>query len=114
MKALVNNTPLQVEGEPAEIAQLVDLLSSGAVMVEHTHHFRLGDADDRGVQKGACWCGAARDFAPWGTPDAPGGNIARAKGLAGAAAAAAARKCRACGGVGHTARTCTAKGDGAS
>ena len=65
MKALITGTPMQIEGEPAEIAQLVELLSSGAVMVEHVHHWRLELPDDEGLQQGRCWCSATKTFAPW-------------------------------------------------
>lgn len=65
MKALITGTPVQIEGEPAEIAQLVELLSSGAVMVEHVHHWRLDQPGDDGLQHGRCWCGQERDFAPF-------------------------------------------------
>lgn len=66
MKALITGTPVQIEGEPAEIAQLVELMSSGAVMVEHVHHWRLELPDEDGVQEGRCWCGQVKAFAPWG------------------------------------------------
>ena len=66
MKAVITGTPVQIEGEPAEIAQLVELLSSGAVMVEHVHTWKLGTPDDNGVCHGKCWCGTERNFAPWG------------------------------------------------
>lgn len=117
--------PVQLEGEPAEIAQLVELLTTNAVRVEHVHRWRIGDADDQGVQRGECWCGASKDFAPWN-----GMNEARAStsslGLGGAthdaekAKASAERRggkrgrelqithrtCKHCGQAGHDRRTC--------
>src|SRR3989304_5182374 len=65
MKAVITGTPVQIEGEPAEIAQLVELLSSGAVMVEHVHTWKLGTPDENGVCHGKCWCGTERNFAPF-------------------------------------------------
>jgi hypothetical protein len=83
MKAVITGTPVQIEGEPAEIAQLVELLSAGAVMVEHVHTWKLGLPDDNGVCHGRCWCGTERDFAPWGeTATKPGQSTAHL-GMAG-------------------------------
>lgn len=84
MKAVITGTPVQIEGEPAEIAQLVELLSSGAVMVEHVHAWKLSTPDDNGVCHGRCWCGLERDFAPWGETAAKRGESTSHLGLAGA------------------------------
>lgn len=111
MRALITGTPVQIEGDPAEIAQLVELMSTGAVMVEHVHHWRLDLPDDEGLQMGRCWCGTEKTFAPFDRPHA----IAVKAGQAGAAgrAAAIAKKtrggahpCGECGEVGHNRRTC--------
>lgn len=64
MKAIITGTPLQIEGEPAEIAQLVELLSTGAVMVEHVHRWRIAELDGSATVKGSCWCGQEREFEP--------------------------------------------------
>lgn len=65
MRALVTGTPLEVEGEPAEIAQLVELLSTGAVMVEHVHRFKLPPPDESDIITGSCWCGMTKEFSPY-------------------------------------------------
>lgn len=108
MRALITGTPLQVEGEPAEIAQLVELMSTGAVMVEHVHHFRLGLPDDQGIQEGVCWCGTKKSFAPWGDPSAARQTpVISVKGAEKRAEfEKKARTCKHCGIVGHDRRKC--------
>lgn len=64
MRAIIVGAPLQIEGEPAEIAQLVELLTTKAVLVEHVHRWRIGDLDGSATVKGACWCGQVREFNP--------------------------------------------------
>lgn len=105
MRALITGTPVQIEGEPPEIAQLVELMSSGAVMVEHVHRRRLGDADDQGVQQGICWCGTTKAFAPWGeTSEKRAFRIN--EGTTPAQQAVKARTCKRCGVAGHDVRKC--------
>jgi len=62
MRAIIAGTPIEVEGEPAEIAQLVELCTTKAVVVEHRHHWKIADLDGSELVAGSCWCGAARDF----------------------------------------------------
>ena len=108
MRAVITGTPVTIEGEPAEIAQLVELLSAGAVMVEHVHHWKLDPEDESGVAAGRCWCGQERAFAPYGVvdvaPATPG--VAHTNGAKPVAVATTGRKCSRCGLSGHTSRKC--------
>ena len=113
MKAIITGTPVQIEGEPAEIAQLVELLSSGAVMVEHVHSWKLGMPDEQGVCRGKCWCGTERNFAPWGETGVrpPLGTAALGLGATPTSPAPAkkhggAAPCSVCREMGHNKRTC--------
>jgi len=103
MRAPLPRSNIEVEGEPAEIAQLAQLLQDGAVMVEHVHRWRIPDSgDEQGMQRGACACGAEKQFAPWGADGAtPAAREAKAP--------TGKRKCGKCGKAGHTAPSCGAK-----
>ena len=113
MKALITGTPVQIEGEPAEIAQLVELMSSGAVMVEHVHQWRLGQPDENGVTAGRCWCGTERNFAPFGeagTGQFSGTANAHQRGEAPSQMKrASGRVCKICKQSGHDSRKCPEK-----
>ena len=116
MKAVITGTPVQIEGEPAEIAQLVELLSSGAVMVEHVHHWRLGLPDDDGIQQGTCWCGTEKAFAPFDASNrrntiavkdqAQARTAANVVALGQRGKPAKIRTCKRCGVQGHDVRKC--------
>lgn len=123
MRALITGTPVQIEGEPAEIAQLVELMSTGAVMVEHVHHFRLDLPDDQGLQVGKCWCGTEKNFAPWGetaqprafrikdevAPRSPENAVGAAVGAGRGGKPKSMRTCKLCGAKGHDVRKCPSK-----
>jgi hypothetical protein len=122
MRAIIVGAPIEVEGEPAEIAQLVELMTSGVVKVEHVHRHRLDDPDDNGIQRGVCWCGDARTYAPWdaanrsnvptiakaATPIAQPNVVAVRRSKA-PKAAKGARRCKRCRQPGHRADNCTAQ-----
>lgn len=113
MRAVITGTPLQIEGEPAEIAQLVELLSTGAVLVEHVHHWKLADLDGSESVTGRCWCGQERQFNP--IADRANNNPLFAKattetnGVVPVVASNGVKKqrtCKVCGQVGHDIRKC--------
>lgn len=123
MRAVINGAPLEIEGEPAEIAQLVELLTTQAVFVEHKHRWRIGELDGSPTVRGACWCGAEREFDPTvperstglGAPTSvlglAGANHDEAKQRAGIGRRAKGTRggphpCSVCGQDGHNKRTC--------
>jgi hypothetical protein len=126
MKAIITGTPVEIEGEPAEIAALVELLSTGAVMIEHVHRWRISDEKD-GIAPAACWCGQQRTFAPYdmenlGFNNAPkprlvdadvDGPVAATKKRGGKKRGGAGA-CSNCGQRGHTRRTCGRQGANAA
>jgi hypothetical protein len=111
MKALITGAPVQIEGEPAEIAQLVELLTSGRVLVEHVHRWRIDELDGSELVKGRCWCGLEKDFNPHTEASAGAFSI---NGKHPEITAAThqrhlngnGRKCRTCGQVGHRKDKC--------
>jgi hypothetical protein len=111
LKAIIVGAPIQLDGEPAEIAQLVDLLTSGRVAVEHTHRWRIDELDGADRIKGRCWCGQERDFDtqvrhtlnPRSDPKPPRNTSTGQKALP---TTPAARRCKQCGGIGHDRRKC--------
>mgnify|MGYP001572601535 CR=1 FL=1 len=123
MRAIIVGTPLQIEGEPAAIAQLALLLMDGSVVVEHAHHWQIpAEHDGNGVYTATCWCGQTRMMAPYDALDRARSTGTNATlGLATSsydpvkAEAAAARRggrrrgpygCRGCGVVGHRKAQC--------
>ncbi len=66
MRAIITGTPIELDGEPAEIAQLAELLISGAVVTEHVHRWRGPTAaDENGAYQATCWCGQEKLLQPF-------------------------------------------------
>lgn len=100
MRALIHGAPIEIEGEPAEIAELIELVTTQAVFIEHKHRWRIGELDGAPTVRGTCLCGAEREF----DPHIPAKNW-KETGNAGAittpaaiaSPAAGSRKCGRCG-----------------
>lgn len=108
MKAIIIGAPIQLEGEPAEIAQLVDLLTSGKVAVEHVHRWRIDELDGSETVKGRCWCGVEKDFNPM-APEKGKSNtdlFVKEGPTPVRAPEKKARVCKVCGAEGHDVRKC--------
>jgi hypothetical protein len=105
MRAILPNSNIEIEGDPAELAQLARILQSGDMLVEHVHRFRIVDvADENGAQTGSCTCGVSRQFTPWA--DNAHTQISLNGKTATQNSAAAGRKCRTCGQAGHRKDKC--------
>lgn len=119
---MIVGAPIQIEGEPAEIAQLVSLLTSGEVAVEHVHRWTIAALDGSATVMGRCWCGQERQFDPHGPDslakwnshlfernDAPADRAAAISPPVAARTKATrkgGRKCGRCGEAGHRANKC--------
>lgn len=118
MKAIIIGAPIEIEGEPAEIAALVDLVVTGKVASEHKHRWRIAELDGSATVKGSCWCGESRDFDPHlpegkftagaVTPKNAQPNLAPVNVVAVAKKTrhAGGRRCRGCGELGHRIDRC--------
>lgn len=92
MKAIIIGAPIEIEGEPAEIAALVDLVVTGKIASEHKHRWRIAELDGRRRSKARATAVATDK------PAKPAKPIKRT----------GKRKCRLCGQVGHRSDKCPA------